>query len=400
MGRSHTLAKSKFDHFEPIEPIDGVYHAPQFSVEPISGGLECYGDDFRFTLTVDAETSNYEVDRFGRMVFPDVFNQTDLAITVFRDHLALQKVVKGPDAPTHFVTKVNGEVPDWLDLAESPEAIDNFYGEKAKGRVTYRDIQRDVVQDQWVDGKEVHQTIEHRVYREDPATRLRSITDDVVYPIRLHVNFNLKLDKSSDDALVVGEENNTTLTGAVAFERLGWTGGGEREMGIVFAMTVPQGVTIDDATLTIFNNANANGTPTENIEVWADDDLTQGAFGASDRPSQATKTTASATISGATASTTSGGQIDIDITSVVQEIVNDVGWSSGDDIRFIVESDETTGYQFRSISNANNYTTANQEPELDVNYTSGPSITNVDTDNVVTSTQTTWTINGSNFGDD
>ncbi len=85
-----------------------------------------------------------------------------------------------------------------------------------------------------------------------------------------------------------------------------------------------QGATVSSATLTIQISA-VNGSP--DLNVYGEDADSAAAWSSSRLPSSITKTTASTNIT-----PTATGSLDIDVTSIVQEIVNRSGWAS--DIAF------------------------------------------------------------------
>lgn len=126
---------------------------------------------------------------------------------------------------------------------------------------------------------------------------------------------------------------------------------------------VPQGATVSSATLTL-EVLLAAGTPT--TTVYGADEDTAPAFSASARPSQFSKTDASAT--GPTAVVQSHP---ITITSVVQEIVSRGSWVSGNDMRFGVFHDGG-GSGYNNVEICDITTWGNQNfATLDIDYTEG-----------------------------
>jgi len=115
-----------------------------------------------------------------------------------------------------------------------------------------------------------------------------------------------------------GAASSTAYWGYTYFTRYG---------GLRFqTLNVPQGVTIDSATITL-QIESKSGTVTGTW--WGDDVDDAAAWGASDRPSQITQTTANASFVEAA----SGDAVQT-VTSIVQEIVNRGGWAANQDMRF------------------------------------------------------------------
>lgn len=119
------------------------------------------------------------------------------------------------------------------------------------------------------------------------------------------------------------------------------------------------GATINSATIT-FNVTNINGTPnTTFYGVDADDPAVWANPG--NLPSNATQTTASAT--GLTAT----GSQQVDVASIVQEIVNRAGWASGNDMAFVCEDNAGSGDNSWVAEDYQAAGTA--EAVLDIDYT-------------------------------
>lgn len=124
---------------------------------------------------------------------------------------------------------------------------------------------------------------------------------------------------------------------------------------------VPQGATINSATIT-FQIDNVTGTPNttiygidvDDVAVWSDP---------GNLPSAATKTTASAT--GPTAT----GSQQVNVASIVQEIVDRAGWASGNDMAFAGIDNAGSGDNFwvaEDLADA-----GGNEARLDIDYTAG-----------------------------
>jgi hypothetical protein len=115
------------------------------------------------------------------------------------------------------------------------------------------------------------------------------------------------------------------------------TFGGESVSGLRFQnVAIPQGSTIDSATLTI-NISGLDGSPdlnvygndVDNAAVWSDP---------GNMPSDITKTTA---LKNATPGST--GSLAIDVTNIVQEIIDRGGWTSGNSLALCIFDNAGSG---------------------------------------------------------
>ena len=135
-------------------------------------------------------------------------------------------------------------------------------------------------------------------------------------------------------------------------------------------ITVPNGATINSATLTLTNKTAASAV--DSITIWGDDVDDAPLWSAGSRPNSGfTDTTASGVQN--TVPITAGSAITIDVTSVVQELVDRGGWVSGNSQRFRVLLGAT--YRVMKISDYQvtpDDTTADVA-QLDIDYTAGAS---------------------------
>jgi hypothetical protein len=184
--------------------------------------------------------------------------------------------------------------------------------------------------------------------------------------------FSTQLVAPTDTARCGYELNNTTWTAnGDSAVRIGEGNGSQNwRGGLVFVLNVPQGATINTGTMTLYTNATDTGTGNITISAYADANLTQSNYGSSDRPSQATPTTAFGSVVNPT--TTANTSFTIDIATVLQEIVSKPGWSTGSLIRFIMNHNMAgTAYRNRGINAANAYSNTSNEPAISGDYTAG-----------------------------
>ena len=180
------------------------------------------------------------------------------------------------------------------------------------------------------------------------------------------------------------EKNNTTLVTNNATDRGGLLNGNRFDIGVRFAnITIPVGSIITAAVLNLFltKRPSSNqsfvikGILETNPAVWT----------SSTRPSQRTKTTA--TVNQTIGSGLNGYKTTEDITAIVQEIVNQGGWASGNATAFVIEESSTTSFiRVRDYSFGN----LNTLVEIGINYTS-PLTINV-SDSITVAESTTCSI--------
>ncbi len=137
------------------------------------------------------------------------------------------------------------------------------------------------------------------------------------------------------------------------------------------SVPIPSGATINTATITL-DVYGQSGSPA--FLLWGDARVDQGAFSASDRPSQVTKTTDSVAVS----SPGTGTEV-MDVASQLQQIVDLAAWTSattpGHDVRWALLNTVTTGYNFIRWEDYqagyNPPTGLEIPPLLDANFTAG-----------------------------
>lgn len=127
------------------------------------------------------------------------------------------------------------------------------------------------------------------------------------------------------------------------------------------AVAVPQGATIDAATLSVFNLDSSDVTMESDVFAEDVDDATT--FTTTDGNIDGrTKTTAS--VAWSTTLTFADWSNAPDIAAVIQEIVNRVGWVSGNDLVILVESNAGADARIRTYDNL-----ASRGAKLSVDYT-------------------------------
>jgi len=187
--------------------------------------------------------------------------------------------------------------------------------------------------------------------------------DQPKYPVWIDPTVNEAVVAGGDDAHSIYKYGSFNASGTeitVAFSNyLSTIFGGWRFQSVA----VPQGVTVDSATLTLdvldVRNDAASvdfyGNDTDDAAVWS----------TGNRMGAITKTTAKANQSFSTAFT---GTVGVDVTSIVQEILDRTGWASSNDMAIIGKGLDLAG-SFNTVQFAAYEHASRQEAQLDITYT-------------------------------
>ncbi len=136
-------------------------------------------------------------------------------------------------------------------------------------------------------------------------------------------------------------------------------------------ITIPQGATINSATLHAYGSTVEGGSPyTVNATIKAEAADNPVVPSNTHKPSTLTLTTAGLNISESSTTWTSVDHA-YNITSVIQELVNRAGWASGNAINIILKNNGTTGNKDLEIWDYGNW--AEEALYVDFDYTEGGS---------------------------
>ena len=174
-----------------------------------------------------------------------------------------------------------------------------------------------------------------------------------------------QISASSDDNT---ELNDTSLAGATAtILNAGYNGTTAYDMALRWqSINIPQGSLITSAKLSVYLTADT-GTLSANIRGIDEDNTATWSSGS--RPSQRTKTSATITANEANWNNwATDSWTDIDITSVIQEIINRGGWSANNALAVVIE--DTAGAGSNVISTRSyDYAGNLHGAKLDIVYT-------------------------------
>lgn len=191
-----------------------------------------------------------------------------------------------------------------------------------------------------------------------------------VFPYIIDASVSVDVSAGADDGYETAQDTWSSTANPMPH---GWKQIGKQnydhDLGLRFqSIGVGQGDTIDAATITLvyyseLTSANLT-SPT-----YAIDEDSCAAFGASARPSQRTLTTA--TIIWTLEENRIRGDLEVseEIKTLVQEVVDRPGWSSGNDMGFCVFNDATGGNHY--IAYASYESSSYDPPQLDITYTPG-----------------------------
>lgn len=317
-------------------------------------------DGVNFTQSIEAARHN------GQRVIVKVHPQLELEFRVRAYQVEIYKRLLGPSAPKILRWEIiEGDMTnvrvDPLDIV----AYDNVLGLTERAGELVQRRRAEVLtskgpETQLPEGRiryVVTEQVTGRTLFIDPQTRARSWVDEIAYPVVVDVTVTEDVAANADDGTCKAAEfsyTNYCYTGSYnRFAMWRWQ-----------TVDVPQGQTLDSATLRV-NVTGNTGTGSATIKGEDADDAAAWAGASANGPTTITQTTASATWN--TASITGTGIKTLDVTSIVQEIINRAGWVANNDIRLIFTSSFASGtVTFEDFDAA-----GTDEGQLEIVYTSG-----------------------------
>lgn len=305
----------------------------------------------------------------NRVRFADVRTDLDIVIEVGRSGVKTFRILKSATAPRNFRWAVEYDEAGASKIGSEIRGLDNLNNEAREGR-NRRQLELSLTNSTPTlqgNGRMRYFASESWTGKTkyiDPTTRIASWVDEAIYPVAIDPDITEDIGADNDDG--AGRESNSTWKSSPGSygSYLGANSPtAQYDPGFRFqTVAVDQGVTIDLANLK-FNVTRKFGAYAGAV-FYGDDVDDSAAWSDGTRPSQRTKTSASVTF----ARPSSTGIKTVDVTSIVQEIVNRGGWASGNDISLFGITYETT-YRitvFEDFSNA-----GTDEAQLEIDYTAG-----------------------------
>ena len=291
----------------------------------------------------------------GVFVWKGIARNADCTIRPYNNGVKAYVALNGPDAPHKFTWEITGK----------RTLLSPITGHDAEGR------KLELVQEE--SGGSITVTCTGNVYDKTVLrrkNRRRQQTVPAKYPLLIDPSVNLNITDGGDDVHYLSYTVYTSYNSLIA--GITYVCGMLREYitasssyaimwgGLRFqSVAIPQGATIDSADITVYN-LEIEDSPV--ARVYADDVDTAAAWSAGSIPKDITKTTAYTEVTPG-----STGSYQFSVTSVVQEIINRAGWTSGNDIRFAAFG-QNTGQTTAKWKIAAQEHATQDEAQLDIVY--------------------------------
>lgn len=255
------------------------------------------------------------------ITFRDVRPGCDIVFKCLNQRVKTLRILRDADAPREFAWQVDSDKPDLIDST--------LFGTDAAGNQLelVATVNGAVITETWTGKAKVIL---------NPATRIRTLSDAVAYPVEIDPTVNVSVAAGANDGYSYGASSWAANGTKMAFGRGG--GGALYHPGIRFtSIAVDQGATITSATLTIKARTSSGVGGAGTIFARAADNPPN--FDSSNPPQSVSRTTASTAVAASTAQDVRN----YDVTAIVQEIVNRAGWASGNALATAWVGTGTTG---------------------------------------------------------
>jgi hypothetical protein len=310
------------------------------------------------------QNATYEFNRNGnRIRYVNVVPGFDVIFDITRSGVRTFWVPKNANAPksVRWAMEYDGEGLGLSRISGDIHGRDNLLGEEREGR------NRRPLNVSLSDGNTTLQASgRYRFFRDeswtgetqyiDPETRVRSWVNEAIYPVAIDPDITEDIVNTADDGCSIA------FGSAWYSADIFFTGSQELYPGFRFrTVNVPNAATIDLAVLKFRVESTAgggragtiHGVASDSAPTWSDSFL----------PNSVTKTTASTAVSASTAT----GIRSYTVTSIVQELVDRVGWSSGNNMSFTLTGGTGSGILYiEDFSDA-----GTDEAQLEIDYTEG-----------------------------
>ena len=296
--------------------------------------------------SIDELSLNFDIGIEGnKLTFYRILPELDLEFEAKPNGLFFSKVLHGPTAPRDFGWDIEWSDGSPLNINTDTQGRDNHgRGDANREGEGKRGVQRKIEMRHQVQDQQANK-LDHachfnewwtgRTFKRDEQGR-RVLDDECVYPVWV--------DQDITEPIAAGQDDGYQTFPTVYFYNgflqsfFGYYGTNSYYPFFRFiTVNIPQGALILDATLTVNQNSLYNagntmvvrGNDVDNAAVWANP---------GNLPSNATATTASASVV-----LTSVGLKTIDVTSIIQEIVDRSGWVAGNALALWFDTPSTVG---------------------------------------------------------
>lgn len=313
----------------------------------------------------------------GRPTWVDIVPGLDIFLEFAAGKVEAFKVLKTPTAPRKFLWQIIESDPGAINVQYDTQGHDNYdlsdvtrTPDLGPGRIKKKLVMLPPVLT--TQGPKITRFTEEwggEVVDMGPD-RIPFISTDVSYPVLIDATVNENILADADDGYVrddgtpawynqYGSTGNTML-----FNNS--TGPTPYCPGFLFTVaSIASGDTIDSATLAL-EFGNGSGAPQPTAYVYGSDEDSATAWSDSHHPRNMTKTTAKVDIL-AWGNNFKNLTKNVDVKTIVQEIVNRAGWAAGNDMAFGIDFTPSGGSDFSYIGD---YSSGGDVPAtLSITYT-------------------------------
>ena len=314
----------------------------------------------KLPLNLDDVEINETKDRF---TWKNVLSGLDIYIQCTVTGCEIFKVVHDTNAPHSF---------EWESEEEKKTGgfvcnRNNAGRDNKNNELRLDSVSTPVHEDDKVKRYRTRQTfLKQTSYIPDRKTRIKKYQDKVSYPIVIDTP-DITETVAQDGCDAVWDAGSTWYEGYTQI--YGGISGTAVQYNPGFRFTtvaLPQGCTIDDATLKLKPSFMINGTPS--FKLYVDDVDDAAAFSVSNLAKDITKSTAVASFS-----VPNTNALEIDVKTLVQEIVARGGWESGNDLRFAMLPQPGTATTVEVVKINAVEAGTSTAPTLEIDYTEASS---------------------------
>lgn len=280
------------------------------------------------TITVELDSvgdTKIDSERFfqgerssSEVLFRDVADDLDLRFSVHANGIRTYRILKSDKAAREWRWRISGDESGLARIASQIVGTD-------ANRRALAGLSLESADGVWVE------RWDGSVVTVDPQTRIKGLSRDVAFPVAIDPDITENIADNNNDGFVQRNVYNDALSGWSASTTYGHFNFGNRtgynyvvEDGFRFpSVGLSQGATIDLAELKV-NVVGGSGSGVVGTVYGVDED-DAGAWGNGyDSPFNRARTTASASVS-----VVGTGILTIDVTAIVQEIVDRAGYAGG-----------------------------------------------------------------------